>query len=420
MPRAFPVLIIAAALCLGGSMDAWASAGSGEESRVAITVIVPETAKPFPTPTQAPKKELYPSSVEELREPRVEVIKTYELSEGESPSDIPRDPFERGGWRYELADITKSEASSISMRKHSERVSKDAPSNDPAAALGLFEPEIAHRSEDGHAGILSLDPASLAIEAAGTKTSAFTASETREYPMYSSNDPALVPKSITVGGRQLALSSLSWRVETSEPMDPPLPSSYTAVAVYTRTGYRNVVTGYIATVEYKGEISRTDKGKAVYMAHFLGEEIAEAQPEEAQPAPSASNQPEPSKSMPPVEETADDDADSGSEGASAEPEASDSPSEGAAAGGARFGDGDGSGSGGASPQDANAVESQGEQLDNAAASAQPAASSQATKRQPVPLWIIMAAIGGLVALAALILTALRNWPSAKVWISERF
>jgi hypothetical protein len=90
-----------------------------------------------------------------------------------------------------------------------------------------------------------------------------------------------------------------------------LPVSYTAVATYTASASKTVVTGYVTTAEYKGTVSKLNQGLTVYTAYFAGTEIApekipakiiEPKPEQAQ-TPGPENGPETGI------ETADDEAD---------------------------------------------------------------------------------------------------------------
>jgi hypothetical protein len=171
------------------------------------------------------------------------------------------------------------------------------------AILRQLSPTIDFTSEDGYFGMLTLDVSSIAVETAGTKTSNYTASATREYPHLSSNDTSLVPKEIKDGGRTLTLASVDWKTNYSMTVDyEQIPSSYTAVASYTAQASRTVVTGYITTAEYKGSVSRLNQGRTTYTAYFMGTEIVperipleiiEPTPEQTpDPTPEATETPE--------------------------------------------------------------------------------------------------------------------------------
>ena len=133
-----------------------------------------------------------------------------------------------------------------------------------------------YKSDDGYAGILNLDVNSIKVETAGTKKSSYTISSVREYPNLSSNDTALIPRTITDNGKTMTLAGVEWRTQTSSSVDyQELPVTYTAIANYTATGSKTVVTGYTVTANYKGSISKAITGKTVYTAIFNGSKISD-------------------------------------------------------------------------------------------------------------------------------------------------
>jgi hypothetical protein len=132
--------------------------------------------------------------------------------------------------------------------------------------------------------------ASIKVETAGTKTSSYTLSVTREYPHLSTNDTELVPKTVDEKGKTYNLAGVEWRVGNYSTVDyERIADYYTAVATYTATGSSTKVTGYVTTAEYKGVLSKLVQGGAVYTAYFLGEEIRTplemTEPPAAKPAP---------------------------------------------------------------------------------------------------------------------------------------
>ena len=267
------VFLSCAMLLLALPLTAYASDNGGDG--VTITVVIPNTPKESATPAPAPMnpaKYLYPSSVwEGMENGRREIIRTYELAAHEKPEDISRESFTREGWLFELADITRKETASVDAREHTETVNIDSATNDMSAVLALLAPTLEHQSEDGHIGVLHLDIASITIETAGTRSSSYTVSATREYPHLSSNDTSLVPKTITDGGRTLTLEGINWRTQNTVTVDyEQIPDSYTAVATYTGTASRTTVTGYTVTAEYSGTIAKVLTGRTVYTAYFIG------------------------------------------------------------------------------------------------------------------------------------------------------
>jgi hypothetical protein len=282
-------------------------------SHVTITVVMPEAPSapeteptPFPALPEFPQPEPpapapaapapYPTGVHELLENGVRwIVRTYELGADEDPANIPRDSFERGGLMYSVTDITKKETAAAEAKAHTEIVTLNTETKDMETILRRLAPTMEFISEDGYAGVLTLDVSGITAETAGTKTTNYTAKATREYPHLSSNDTSLVPKTITDGGRTLNLASVDWKTNSGMTVDcEQIPASYTAVATYTANAGRTVVTGYTATAEYKGEVSRLNRGKTVYTAYFMGTEIAPARisPKIIGPAPVPETTPE--------------------------------------------------------------------------------------------------------------------------------
>jgi len=260
------------------------------------------TTTPEPT-TQKSVRYLYPTSVKETQDEhgRREVVKTYELAPNERPDNISREPFTCDDWLYELTDITKNETASIDTRSHTEAVTFNTDTNDTETILKQFAPTMDYMDNDGYAGVLSLDISSITVETAGTKSSSYTVTATREYPHLSSNDTSLIPKSITDNGRTLELSDVDWKVQNYTTIDyDRIPDSYTAVVTYTGTAYRTVVTGYTSTAEYNGTLSKNITGKTVYKAYFIG--IQTIVPEETDILLSPTTDPEAEKETEVIDE----------------------------------------------------------------------------------------------------------------------
>ena len=236
----------------------------------------PSTPTPLPPYPEDMKDKLFPSDVQTvIKDGTRQILKTYILEAGTSPADIPRDSFEREGWRYSLTDITEKRTTDIDTRKHTETVSINTSSNNPNSIISQLAPTMEYQSEDGYCGLLTLDLASVNCEAAGYKNNSYTVTATREYPHLSNNDLSLIPKTITDNGQTLQLDDVSWEVQRYVNVDfEDIPESYRAVAKYSTKASKSVVTGYVTTADYVGEVSKTDKGNTVYVAYFVGEEIS--------------------------------------------------------------------------------------------------------------------------------------------------
>jgi len=267
----FLLPILAIVLALAWTVNVYAEDSPG----LAITVVVPshEEQQPTPSPTPAPTPaQVFPTSVFENREGnRREIIRVYELREHESAMQIPRESFEREGFRFELAEITRRDMPSFTSRAHVETVTVNTQTNDMSAVLQMLPPTIEFATEDGYFGVLALDISTIQMEQDGTRTSNRTVTTTREFPHLSSPDTSLIPRSVTERGRTYQLSDVQWRQQDGTAVDyRQLPVSFTAVATFSATATSSVPTGFTTTAEFVGVISRVTTGFTEYTAYFLG------------------------------------------------------------------------------------------------------------------------------------------------------
>lgn len=280
------LFLILASVCvfllLNPTMAAFASdeqphPGSG--SNVTITVVIPPGKEPEPpaepTPAPIPEIRMYPVDVtEDFAGNRRQIVKTYELSPFDNPADIPRADFERNGWKYTLTDILKRETANAETREHTETATLNTDTKELAQILALLAPTMEYTSEDDFVGLLYLNVASIKVEQAGTKTTSFTQTVTREYPRLSNTDTSNVPKTVEDRGKTYTLAGVEWKTGNYSTVDyEQIADYYTAVATYTATGYSTKVTGYVTTAEYVGTLAKLSQGKTVYTAYFEGEEI---------------------------------------------------------------------------------------------------------------------------------------------------
>jgi hypothetical protein len=277
------LIIIAAVFVLIANVAPFAAFAVGSDdsggktpSNVTITVVMPETAPEPATEPPAPAGiKVYPSDVTETVEGGFrQIIKTYELNAYESPAAISRDSFERNGWKFTLADILRKETANAETHAHTETVTLNTDTKELEKILPLLAPTMEYKAEDGFIGILSLDVASIKVETAGTKTSSYTLTVTREYPRLSTNDISLVAKTVTDSGKTYTLAGVDWKAGNYVTVDyEQIPEYYTAIASYTATGTSTKVTGYVTTAIYSGTLAKLTQGRTVYTAYFIGEEI---------------------------------------------------------------------------------------------------------------------------------------------------
>ena len=220
--------------------------------------------------------ELFPTDIQTVAvDGTRQIVKTYTLTADQNPADIPRNDFERDGWRYVFTDITEKRADNeIDKKNHAETVIINTDSKDLNVILTQLAPTMDYASNDGYCGILSLDISSVKCEIAGYKNSSYTVTTTREYPNLSNNDLSFIPKSITDNGQILQLDDVKWEIQGYVTVDyDEIPDVYRAVAKYTGTATKSVVTGYVTTAKYSGEITKNIKGNTIYTVYFSGTEI---------------------------------------------------------------------------------------------------------------------------------------------------
>lgn len=222
----------------------------------------PAMAAEAPASSAAPSAALYPVEVLEYTAgdlDELRISKTYELSPLDDPAQIPTEDFERSGLRYTLLDIIKEDQTETDSKYYTETVTLDSDSKDMEKIMPLLAATCEATTEDGYTGVLTLDTASIQVEASGYGTSTRNVSATRSYPNLSEADVSLVPKSIEDSGRTLTLADVDWQ---------EAGGFYNATATYTGTATSQYATGYTVTADYAGEVTKTTSGIVRYTAVF--------------------------------------------------------------------------------------------------------------------------------------------------------
>ena len=217
-----------------------------------------------------PSAAVYPAEVRTSEENGVNRLeKIYYLTAADDPSTIPVGDFEREGRNYTLLDLLRNDQTETETKEHIEIITRDSDTKDMAEIIQALEPELEISTEDGYTGILALDYTTIAVEAAGYKTSSRTVSATRTYPNLSDADVSLIPKSVEENGRTLTLANVDWQEAAADHADGyTLALRYNAVATYTGTATSKYATGYTVTAEYTGEITKTSCDTVIYTAVF--------------------------------------------------------------------------------------------------------------------------------------------------------
>ncbi len=222
------------------------------------------------SPTATPKEVCYPTSID-VRDEGAEIRKIYDLSPDADPAGIPRTDFEHAGFYYTFVDLLKQELPEYEERTHTESVTLNSKSKDMESVLALLPEQKEFVTDDGLAGILSLQLDTVQVETAGYGKSTKQVSVTRNYPNQVSQDTENIPKTIDDGGKTLTLADIKWQTDNTANVNGyAMGDRYTAVATYTGTATSTYVKGYTVTAEYTGTVSRIALNRVRYVAIFEG------------------------------------------------------------------------------------------------------------------------------------------------------
>lgn len=203
---------------------------------------------------------LYPENIVEYSEgDHLRLNKVYTLTTTDDPALIPTADFERDGKTYALLDMTRQDNGQTDAKDYAETVTLSSKTKDKEKIIAKLEPSMEAATEDGYTGTLTLDTASIKVEAAGYGSSSRTVTATRSYPNLSDADASLVPKTIEDNGRTLTLADIQWQ---------EAGGYYHATASYTGTATSRYATGYTVTATYSGEISKVNNDTVTYTAIF--------------------------------------------------------------------------------------------------------------------------------------------------------
>ena len=225
---------------------------------------------------------LYPTGVETYDTAAGrEMLKRYELVEGQNPSNIPREDFEENGYTYKLSEITKESLVTKDEKETTEILTVTTQSKEINEVIKEIPAEKEFTTADGYTGVLKLDVNSIKTEAAGYKKYSYTVTDTREYPGLTGTDTSRIPKTVQKNGKTLTLVKVDWKSANVESIDyVNVPNVYTAVATYSADATGSSVTGYQTTAEYTGMVTKTDTKGTVYTARFIGTVFTVAQAKE--------------------------------------------------------------------------------------------------------------------------------------------
>lgn len=199
------------------------------------------------------------------------LTRVFRVKESVSPQTLIVDKLTVDGYNYTFASITQDVEGSTDEKTVQVKVQQVSQSESLADSIKLFDAELLY-DEDGYTGSLHIDPKSIITVVSATEQKGGTVkkSATKTYTL-DTNDPALVPETITEGGRTLQLTNLSWQEGEYLP-DSSIPTYYTATATYqySQTSYKDVPTEYTTTATYTGTASKAGENTYTYTLTYTG------------------------------------------------------------------------------------------------------------------------------------------------------
>ena len=208
-----------------------------------------------------------------------QLVKTYTLSPGIDPETLKEPSFEYDGFLYTWAYTTKEEKPFMETKEAVKTVTVETPKNDLSLILEQLAPSMEY--DDGEfQGELALDHTSLVTEASSYTTKYSKTTETKVIGNLDRNDMSYVPATTVKNGRTLTLANVDWQVTGTALVGEALvPSQYQAVATYSASNSYKAATGYVTTVEYRGEVVAEGIENITYTVVYTGEKIQPEIPE---------------------------------------------------------------------------------------------------------------------------------------------
>ncbi len=204
--------------------------------------------------------------------------KVYQLDASAAPGSIPTENFEQEGREYVFLDLLAEDQRETDTKEHIEQITQESSTKDTETVLKNLAPTLEYAGEDGYMGVLTLDTASVKVEAAGYGSRSQNVTTTRTYPNLADADTSYIPKTVEENGCTMELVDVSWQMAAAEEVSgQSVATRYTAVASYAGTKTSQYVKGYVVTADYVGDVSRTTNNSILYTAIFSA--MKEQEPE---------------------------------------------------------------------------------------------------------------------------------------------
>ena len=204
--------------------------------------------------------------------------KVYQLDASADPSVIPTENFEQEGREYVFLDLLAEDQRETDTKEHTQQITQESSTKDTETVLKNLAPTLEYAGEDGYMGVLTLDTASVKVEASGYGRRNKNVTTTRTYPNLADADTSYIPKTVEENGCTMELVDVSWQTAAADEVSgQSVATRYTAVASYAGTKTSRYVKGYVVTADYVGNVSRTTNNSILYTALFSA--MKEQEPE---------------------------------------------------------------------------------------------------------------------------------------------
>ena len=195
--------------------------------------------------------------------------KVYQLDASADPSVIPIENFEQEGREYVFLDLLAEDQRETDTKEHTQQITQESSTKDTETVLKNLAPTLEYAGEDGYMGVLTLDTASVKVEASGYGSRNKNVTATRTYPNLADADTSYIPKTVEENGCTMELVDVSWQTAAADEVSgQSVATRYTAVASYAGTKTSRYVKGYVVTADYVGNVSRTTNNSILYTAIF--------------------------------------------------------------------------------------------------------------------------------------------------------
>ena len=157
--------------------------------------------------------------------------KVYQLDASADPSVIPTENFEQEGREYVFLDLLAEDQRETDTKEHTQQITQESSTKDTETVLKNLAPTLEYAGEDGYMGVLTLDTASVKVEAAGYGSRNKNVTATRTYPNLADADTSYIPKTVEENGCTMELVDVSWQTAAADEVSgQSVATRYTAVA----------------------------------------------------------------------------------------------------------------------------------------------------------------------------------------------